>query len=147
VGFQEPPTGALPASFVISDCMVSKGTPPLTVGIRANGQLAGEWTLGPGREVQRRSITLPAEAVADRLELVLTFHISNPRSPASLGWNSDSRPLGMRLARAVIGRGDIEIPALGKRTVAPRSMVKRIIGLPGFALHVARLLARKWTER
>jgi hypothetical protein len=89
--------------------------------------------------------------VAGMPELILTFEIPTPRSPASLGWNSDSRLLGMRLARAVIGRADIEIPRFGARVVPHRSMIRRIIGLPGFAIHVSRILAgralRWWEER
>ena len=116
IPFEQPPTAGVPASFVISDCMVSETAPTLPVRIKANGKLVGEWTLGPDREVHRRSVNLPAEIVAGAEELILTFEIPAPRSPASLGWNSDSRLLGMRLARAVIGRADIEMPVFGKRT-------------------------------
>jgi hypothetical protein len=151
VPFERPPTAGVPASFVISDCVVSDSAPALPVLIKANGQLVGEWTLGPYREVQRRSVNLPAEIVAGAEELILTFEIPAPRSPASLGWNSDSRLLGMRLARAVIGRADIPMPVFGKPTMAPRKLITRIIGLPGFALHVSRILARRalrwWEER
>ena len=151
VPFERPPTAGVPASFVISDCVVSDSAPALPVRVRANGQLVGEWTLGPDREVHRRSVNLPAEIVAGAEELILTFEIPAPRSPASLGWNSDSRLLGLRLARAVIGRADIPMPVFGKPTMAPRKLVTRIIGLPGFALHVSRILARRalrwWEER
>jgi hypothetical protein len=151
VPFERPPTAGVPASFVISDCMVSDSAPALPVRVRANGQLVGEWTLGPDREVHRRSVNLPAEIVAGAEELILTFEIPAPRSPASLGWNSDSRLLGMRLARALIGRADIPMPVFGKPTMAPRKLITRIIGLPGFALHVSRILARRalrwWEER
>jgi hypothetical protein len=57
----------------------------------------------------------------------------------------------MRLARAVIGRADIEMPVFGKPSAPPRKLITRIIGLPGFALHVSRLVARRalrwWEER
>lgn len=151
VPFEQPLAGGLPASFVISDCMVSKTSPALPVRIKANGHLVGEWTLGPDREVHRRSVNLPAEILAGAEELILTFEIPAPRSPASLGWNSDSRLLGIRLARAVIGRADIALPVFGRRAAPPRPMIKRIIGLPFYALHVSRLLAgrllRWWDER
>ena len=151
VALEQPITTGVPATFVISDCMVSETASSLTVCVRANGQLVGEWTLGPDREVHRRSVNLPAEIVAGAEELILTFEIPAPRSPASLGWNSDSRLLGMRLARAVIGRADIPMPAFGKPATAPRKLITRIIGLPGFALHVSRLVARRalrwWEER
>jgi hypothetical protein len=151
IPFEHPPTSGLPASFVISDCVVSEAVPVLPVRIKANGKLVGEWTLGPDREVQRCSVNLPAEIVSGVEELILTFEIPAPRSPASLGWNSDSRLLGMRLARAVIGRADIEMPIFGKPTAPQRKLIARIIGLPGFALHVSRLVARRalrwWDER
>jgi hypothetical protein len=129
--------------------MVSATAPALPVRVKANGQLVGEWSLGPDREVHRRALNLPAEIVAGAEELILTFEIPAPRSPASLGWNSDSRLLGMRLARAAIGRRDVEMPAFGGK--AHRKLITRIIGLPGFSLHVSRLLARRalrwWDER
>lgn len=149
VPFEEPPSTALPASFVISDCMVSKSAPTLSVRVKANGRVVGEWKF-TDREVHRRSVSLPAEALAGSPELILTFEIPTPRSPASLGWTSDSRLLGIRLARAVIGRGDIEMPVFGRRVV-PRKLITRIIGLPGFALHVSRIVFRRlmkwWAER
>jgi hypothetical protein len=129
--------------------MVSEANPNLPVRIIANGKLVAEWTLGPDREVHRRSVDLPAEVVAGAAELVLAFEIPTPRSPESLGWTSDSRLLGFRLARAAIGRDDVEMPAFGG--APPRKLIARVIGLPGFALHVSRLLARRalkwWDER
>jgi hypothetical protein len=151
IPFDRPPSGAAPASFIISDCVVSETAPALPVRVKANGQLVGEWSLGPDREMQRRSVNIAAEIMAGVEELILTFEIPAPRSPASLGWNSDSRLLGMRLARATIGRADIEMPVFGKRTAPPRKLTTRIIGLPWFALHVAKLVAgraiRWWDER
>jgi len=151
IPFEKPPTAAVPASFIISDCVVSASAPALPVRIKANGKLVGEWTLGPDREVHRRSVDLPAEIISGVEELILTFEIPSPRSPASLGWNSDSRLLGMRVARVVIGRADIEMPVFGKPKAPPRKLITRIIGLPGFAVHVARLTAgralRWWENR
>ncbi len=150
VPFEQPPATALPASFIISDCVVSKTAPSLPVRVRANGKLVAEWTLGPDREVHRRAVDLPPEVMAGASELVLTFEIPTPRSPESLGWTSDSRLLGFRLARVAIGRRDVAMPVFGGQA-APRKLITRIIGLPGFALHVSRLLARRllkwWDER
>ncbi|HLK20847.1 MAG TPA: hypothetical protein VKT81_17970, partial [Bryobacteraceae bacterium] len=151
IPFEKAPTAAVPASFIISDCVVSSSAPALPVRVKANGKLVGEWTLGPDREVHRRSVNLPAEIVSGLEELLLTFEIPTPRSPSSLGWNSDSRLLGMRVARAVIGRADIEMPVFGKPKAPPRKMITRIIGLPGYAIHVARITAgralRWWENR
>src|SRR5580658_1874131 len=61
IPFERPPSGAVPASFIISDCMVSETAPALPVRVKANGQLVGEWSLGPDREIERRSVNIPAE--------------------------------------------------------------------------------------
>ncbi len=143
VPFEEPPAGEVPASFIISDCMVSKRAPTLSVLLKANGRQVAEWELRD-REAHRRSVNLPAEVLAGSQELILTFEIPTPRSPESLGWASDSRPLGIRVARAVIGRDDLEIPAFEQTPGAPRGLVARLRGLPGVARHFIRLAAKRW---
>jgi hypothetical protein len=134
--------GTIPASFVISDCMVSGRAPKLPVVVKANGRVVAEWTLDD-RNPHIRSINLPPEVFAAGPELTLTFEIPAPHSPASFGWNTDDRPLGLRLAHVVIGRGDIAIPAFEK--LPPhRGMIRRILGLPQFAVHVARILIKRY---
>ena len=108
VSFDQPPTTGFPVSFVISDCVLSKAAPSLPVRIKANGHLAGEWTLGPERDPHCRTVNIPVEFVAGVPELILTFEIPAPRSPESLGWNSDTRLLGFRqgpLRTAAPGQG------------------------------------------
>jgi hypothetical protein len=147
--FEEPPARPLPdgrgseipASFVISDCMVSGRAPKLPVLVKANGRVVAEWTLD-NRNVHTRSINLPPEVFAAGPELTLTLEIPAPHSPASFGWNTDDRPLGLRLAHVVIGRGDIAIPEFEKRP--HRGMIRRILGLPQFAVHVARILIKRY---
>jgi hypothetical protein len=146
VPFEEAPTSGVPASFIISDCMVSKTAPSLTARVKVGGRTLAEWEF-KDREVHRRSVDVPADLVAGSEELVFTFEVTTPRSPASLGWTSDSRPLGIRLASVAIGRDDVEMPAFGKKVVARRGPIRRIIGLPAFALHVARILWRMWNDR
>ena len=141
VVFEAPPGRAIPASFVISDCMVSGRAPKLPVLVKANGRVVAEWTLDD-RKVHTRSLNLPPEVFAAGPQLTLTFEIPAPHSPASFGWNTDDRPLGLRLARVVIGRANIEIPAFGKPP--RRSMIRRILGLPQFAVHVARILMKRY---
>lgn len=145
--FEQPPSGGVPASFIISDCMVSRAAPQLGVRVRANGQSVGEWTLGPARAVHRRSLELPAEAVAGRAGLKLTFEIATPRSPESLGWGGDSRPLGLRLARVSIGGDDVPMPAFGKRLYVVRRLFGRVLGLPNFARHYLHRIVKWWYER
>jgi hypothetical protein len=139
---QALPPASIPAAFVISDCMVSPRAPKLPVVVKAYGHAVAEWTLDD-RKVHTRSINLPPEVFAAASDLTLTFGIPAPHSPASFGWNTDDRPLGLRLARVAIGRSDIEIPVFEK--LAPRrSMIRRILGLPQFAVHVARILIKRY---
>ena len=139
---QALPPASIPAAFVISDCMVSPRAPKLPVVVKANGHAVAEWTLDD-RKVHTRSINLPPEVFDAAPALTLTFEIPAPHSPASFGWNTDDRPLGLRLARVAIGRSDIEIPVFEK--VPPRrSMIRRILGLPQFAVHVARILIERY---
>ncbi len=142
VPFEEPASGDLPAAFVISDCMVSARAPKLPVTVRANGVAVAEWVLDD-RRPHRQFATIPAAAVAAAPELTLTFEIAEPRSPQSLGWSADSRPLGFQLARAVIGRGAVEIPRF-KAVGRERPMYQRVLGLPQYTLHVARILAARY---
>jgi hypothetical protein len=122
--------------------MVSGRAPKLPVVVKANGRVVAEWSLDD-RKVHTRSLNLPQELFAAATELTLTFEIPAPHSPASFGWNADDRPLGLRLARAVIGRGEIAIPVFEKLPVR-RSMIRRILGLPQFAVHVARILIKRY---
>ena len=127
VGLDNPPETAMPAAFVISDCMVSETVPDLPVRVTANGQLVGEWVLGPDRVPHLRSIQLPASVVAASRELTLEFEVATPRSPASLGWSAtDSRPLGFRIARALFGGGELSIPAFPGSTGNGSEWVMRL---------------------
>jgi hypothetical protein len=122
--------------------MISGRAPKLPVVVKANGRVVAEWTLDD-RNPHTRSINLPPEVLAAGPELTLTFEIPAPHSPASFGWNTDDRPLGLRLAHVVIGRGDIAIPVFEK--LPPRrGMIRRILGLPQFAVHVARILIKRY---
>jgi hypothetical protein len=142
--FEQPPTTPLLASFVISDCVVSEDAQTV-VYVKANGRPAGEWKLN-ARGVYRRSLMLPAEAILGEPELILTFDVETPRSPESLGWSADSRPLGFRLARLSIG-SEVPMPPFGKRTYIVRRLFQRALGLPAFAMHHARRVAKWWYER
>jgi len=146
VVFEEPPGRPggkpIPAAFVISDCMVSGRAPKLPVVVKANGCVVAEWELDD-RKVHVRSVNLPSEVFAAAPDLTLTFEIPMPHSPASFDWNSDDRPLGLRLARVAIGRETIEIPVFEK--LPPRrSTIRWILGLPRFAVHVARILIKRY---
>jgi hypothetical protein len=142
VPFETPPAGEIRAAFIISDCMIGPASPSLAVAVRANGRDVGKWTL-TNRRPHCQSIHIPADVTAASPALAITFEISDPRSPASLGWSTDARPLGFQLARAVIGRDHAEIPKF-KAVGRERPLYQRILGLPQYALHVARILWRRY---
>jgi hypothetical protein len=141
VPLEEPVTGDLPVAFAISDCLISAGAPELRVKVKANGAAVGEWALA-SRKLHCRSVTVPAAVASTSRELAIEFEIAEPRSPQSLGWSADPRPLGFLLARVAIGRSAVEPPKF-KLTGRERPMHERILGLPQYAVHVARILARR----
>ena len=145
VPFDAPVAADLPCAFVITDCMVSARAPRLPVTVKANGHKVAEWLLRD-RRPHRQFATIPAGLLAGAGEtplLTLTFEIAEPRSPQSLGWNADPRPLGFQLARAVFGSAKVGIPNFndGGRE---RPLYQRILGLPRFAGHVAGILAKRY---
>jgi hypothetical protein len=66
------------------------------VTVRANGIAVTRWSLTdkPAQEVSAR---IPKSAMTGGPKLVLSFDISDPTSPASVGPSSDTRKLGMGL--------------------------------------------------
>jgi hypothetical protein len=144
VPFEAPVSGDLPAAFVISDCMVSPGAPKLPVIVKANGHAVAEWVLD-NRRPHRRFVVIPAAVAAAAPDLTVTFEIAEPRSPKLLGWSADSRPLGFQLARVAIGCNHVKIPKF-KAVGRERPMYQRILGLPQYALHVARILAKRYLQ-
>jgi hypothetical protein len=140
--FEAPVAGELPCAFAISDCMVASGTPRLPVTVKANGQVVAQWLLHD-RQPHRQLATIPAGILVQGTGLAITFEIAEPRSPESLGWNADPRPLGFQLARVVLGSNKVDIP---KFVLAGRErpLAQRILGLPSYLAHVARILAERY---
>jgi hypothetical protein len=66
------------------------------VTVRANGIVVANWTLTDFEPVAV-SARIPNTAITGRPGLELSFDISNPTSPASVGLSSDTRELGMGL--------------------------------------------------
>jgi hypothetical protein len=126
--FQEPPTGPVPAAFVVGDCMTAESA-PLSVFVKANGQEVANWTFGPERAPHVRRLELPQNVLSRSGELTLLFQIAEPRSPYSFGWSDDKRPLGIRLTRALFGSYGIEMPSFGKsiRSEPVQSLFGRIL--------------------
>jgi hypothetical protein len=145
VTFDGPVAGDLPCAFVISDCMIPSRAKPLPVTVKANGHPIAEWLLGD-RHPHRQFATIPAaifaQGTAAAPELTLVFEIPEPRSPESLGWNADPRPLGFLLARVVMGTREVAIPKF-KAAGSERPMYQRILGLPRYAGRLIGLLAKR----
>ena len=144
VPLESPVEADLPAAFVISDCVISAAQPTLEVTVKANGREVGSWSIRD-RRPHCRSVHIPADVVNASRELLIEFDIPEPRSPRSLGWSHDARPLGFLLARAVIGRERADIPKF-KAIGRDRPMYQRILGLPQYAMHVARILVRRYWQ-
>lgn len=142
--FERPLSGDVPAAVVISDCMIAGPAPKLAVAVKANGHTVAEWAIEK-RKVHRRSFTIPAAAIAAAPVLTLTFEIREPQSPASFGWSADDRPLGFQLARLVIGSSHADPPKF-RLVGRERPMYQRLLGLPQYALHVARILWRRYRQ-
>ena len=116
------PDGPTSLSVLISEIMVDATAPTLPVEVVANGKMLAEWTMGPDRTPHQRTVELPAEVIPLDGSLSLAFRIATPRTPASMGWSSDLRPLGIRLTRAVIGgRGLLDLVARGWAALLGRS--------------------------
>lgn len=122
---QDVPPGPVPVAVVISDCMVSGVQPHLPVSVKANGRRVADWIFGPDRKPHLRSFQLPEGILGDAGELVLKFEVADPRSPLALGWSGDTRPLGIRLARALFGSVQLEIPEFGGLG-APTGMLRNL---------------------
>jgi hypothetical protein len=134
------PTTAQTASFLVSDCMVDRrSSPSLPVQVLANGRLVDEWALGPERGPQVRSFSLSPDLLRSDQDLVIAFRVPEPRSPASLGWSNDVRPLGIHLARACLGSSGLLLGALGPGTVAVTSLRARARSVVS--------LVRRWRRR
>jgi hypothetical protein len=146
VTFDGPVAGDLPCAFVISDCMIPSRSKPLPVTVKADGHVIAEWLLGD-RHPHRQFATIPAavfaQGTAAAPELDLVFEIPEPRSPESLGWNADPRPLGFLLARVVIGAREVAFPKF-KAAGGDRPMYQRILGLPRLAGRLIGLLTKRY---
>ncbi|MEO8593433.1 MAG: hypothetical protein ABI759_08925 [Candidatus Solibacter sp.] len=146
VTFDSSVSGDLPCAFVISDCMIGAAAAQLPVTVRANGETIAQWVLRD-RQPHRQLATIPAAVLAkapgETPQITLTFEIAEPRSPQSLGWNADARPLGFQLARAVMGSSEVETPKF-KVAGRERPLHRRLLGLPQYAVHLAHTLAKRY---
>lgn len=128
VRLEEVPAGPVPAAFVVSDCMVSEAAPGLAVVVKANGRKVAEWNFGPDRTPAVRALEVPPGVVSPSGDLTLAFEVAEPRTPASLGWSDDQRPLGIRLARMLLGSQRIAIPDFAG-SPAPKGLLAQMQGM------------------
>jgi glycosyltransferase involved in cell wall biosynthesis len=75
------------------------GNPRLRVSCRVGDMVPQEWSFSPVSPGGHRSFRIDPAVVAADGSVLITFILSNPRSPADLGLNADVRPLGMGIER------------------------------------------------
>jgi hypothetical protein len=120
--------------------------------VAVNGRPVANWKLGPTRDTGEHRVLLPADAWRALEPLVVSFHVKIPRSPVELGWSTwDKRPLGLRLnSLRLVPAGPLNLTdggnsiAFAGELPPRRSMIRRILGLPQFAVHVARILIKRY---
>ena len=122
------PDGPTSLSVLISEIMVDATAPTLPVEVVADGRC---WRSGPWNRIvtpHQRTVELPAEGDPSGWIPQPGVESRTPRTPASMGWSSDLRPLGIRLTRAVIGgRGLLDLVA---RRVGAASSAGLALRLP-----------------
>ncbi len=77
---------------------ISPRHPWLRVRVTVSGEAIGEWVIDTSEPVAR-TLPVPAAAIAGKSELLLSFHLENPVSPAECGESDDQRMLGLGLRR------------------------------------------------
>ncbi len=142
ISFEDTLTAGSPACFVISGCRPANASQPLPVRVSANGHPAGEWTLPPGNAPLKQAIDLPADFVAGTKDLILTFEI--PGASAAASGESGDRP-GFRLARAIIGARDIEMPRFEDPLAEPQGLAAKARSLLGLSRGVAKSVMEKFS--
>jgi hypothetical protein len=94
----EPPSNALKL-VVRADAFVTSQHPRQRVEILANDRPIAEWTFNLGDPMRERDVVLPAEAVGGTKRLRIRFRLLDAASPANLHLSTDTRLLGIRMAR------------------------------------------------
>jgi len=74
----------------------------LSVDVVANGTNVANWTFSEAGSERAVTVRIPKSVMTGRSTLVLSFDISDPVSPSSLGISADSRALGIGLERLTI---------------------------------------------
>jgi len=77
---------------------VNLNHPALWVRVVCGREPIGEWSVEVAEPVER-PLTIPASAITAKAELLLTFYLENPASPAALGESDDQRLLGLRVRK------------------------------------------------
>jgi hypothetical protein len=96
---------------VVAHAFVHRAHPRLSVDVKVNGFDAGCWAFRASNEPREMNLTVP-EAWNRSSEIVLDFHIREPRSPIELGLSKDDRKLGIGLRTLKVLQGvPIDIPA------------------------------------
>jgi hypothetical protein len=67
--------------------------------IFVNDRPVGRWEFRLGEPMRERAVRVPESIVAGATHLVITFRLPDAATPAGMHFNSDTRLLGMRVAR------------------------------------------------
>jgi hypothetical protein len=102
--FSRPISGALDLQIELTPFLVPQ-IPERNVRLLVNGREVASWKfrLGDARGVRR--VELPADLVKGEAQLVLTFEISDSRSPYELNISPDWRPVGIMVRSLRIDEG------------------------------------------
>lgn len=74
----------------------------LNVDVFANGTKVANWTFSEVDSDRTVTARIPKSVMTGRATLSLSFDISDPVSPSSVGMSADSRALGIGLRRLTI---------------------------------------------
>ena len=98
VKLARPITSAL-ALVATADAFLLPQLATQRADIFVNDQPVGRWEFRLGDTMREREIRIPEGTVAGAKHLVITFRLPDAATPAGMHFNSDTRLLGMRVAR------------------------------------------------
>ncbi len=100
----------------VAHAFVHRAHPRLAVDVKVNGFDAGCWWFRASNQPQVMNLTVPAEWNPGS-DIVLDFHIRDPRSPREFGLSEDDRKLGIGLRTLKVLQGvPFDMPAKRRHT-------------------------------
>jgi len=138
-------------SVRVNEAFLGPEGDPVRVEVLLDGVRLAHWEFLSRYEPVEVTAAIPAGLLAGKAECRLEFYVENPQSTARAAQaqgqmviGDDPRMLGFKVQRVVFGtRGGMET-ARPAPTGRDRPMYQRVLGLPGYAAHVARILAERY---